>query len=107
MLLTVLACGALYSNDSNKLHDAQDYLTRAITSINFWEDDLDMNQAITAFLASLFLAELNRRSASWIWAASAVRIAQDLGLHVQGGQWTPIEGEMRKRVWYSLYTWDR
>ena len=103
----VLACGALATHDRGRIQEAQGYLTRAISTINFWEDDVSTNQAIVAFLASIALVEMNRKSASWIWLGSAIRIVQDLGLHVQGGQWSPIEGEMRKRIWYSFYVWDR
>ncbi|KIX05672.1 uncharacterized protein Z518_03644 [Rhinocladiella mackenziei CBS 650.93] len=106
-LYGVLACGALATHDPSRLPEAQEYLTRSISIINFWEDDVSTNQAIVAFLASIGLLEMNRKSASWIWLGSAIRIAQDLGLHVQGGQWSPIEGEMRKRIWYSFYVWDR
>ncbi|OCT50869.1 C6 transcription factor [Cladophialophora carrionii] len=106
-LYAVLACGALATHDRGRLPEAQEYLTRAISTINFWEDDVSTNQAIVAFLASIALIEMNRKSASWIWLGSAIRIVQDLGLHVQGGQWSPVEGEMRKRIWYSFYVWDR
>ena len=107
LLYAVLACGALATHDPARLPEAQDHLTRAISSINFWEDDVSPNQAIVAFLASISLAEMNRKSASWIWLGSAIRIIQDLGFNVQGGQWSSIEGEMRKRIWYSFYVWDR
>ncbi|KIW18326.1 hypothetical protein PV08_02614 [Exophiala spinifera] len=106
-LYSVLACGALATHDVTRVQEAQNYLTRAIATINFWEDDVTINQAIVAFLASIALVEMNRKSASWIWLGSAIRTVQDLGLHVQGGQWSPIEGEMRKRIWYSFYVWDR
>lgn len=107
VLFAVLACGAVSTSDRAVLEEAQNNLTRAVSTINFWEDDISTNQSIVAFLASLFLAEINRKTASWIWAGSAIRAAQDLGLHVQGGQWSTMEGEMRKRIWYSLYMWDR
>lgn len=107
VLFVVLACGALSTRDPSRIPEAQDFLTRAVSTINFWEDEVSIYQAVVAFLASVFLAEVNRKSASWIWLGSAIRIAQDLGLHVQGGQWSPVEGEMRKRVWYSFYVWDR
>jgi hypothetical protein len=107
VLLVVLACGLLSTRDPNRMAEAQDYLTKAVSIINFWEDDVGLNQAIVAFLASIFLAEVNRKTASWIWLGSALRIGQDIGLHVQGGQWSTIDGEMRKRIWYSFYVWDR
>lgn len=107
VMFVVLGCGALSTRDPSRLEEAQHFLTRAVSSLNFWEDEVSINQAIVAFLASVFLAEINRKSASWIWLGAAIRIAQDLGLHVQGGQWSPVEGEMRKRIWYSFYVWDR
>jgi hypothetical protein len=107
VIFVVLACGALSTRDPGALQEAQANLTRALSTINFWEDDVSTNQAIVAFLASIFLAEVNRKTASWIWAGSAIRMAQDLGLHIQGGQWTVVQGEMRKRIWYSFYIWDR
>ncbi|RMZ85753.1 hypothetical protein DV737_g479, partial [Chaetothyriales sp. CBS 132003] len=107
LLLAVLACGALSTRDPGKLHEAQDLLTRAVSIVSFWQEEMSTEQACVAFLASVFLAEVNRKSTSWIWLGSAIRIAQDLGLHVQGGQWSHVEGEMRKRMWYSFYVWDR
>lgn len=107
LLYVVLANGALATHDPARLGEAQDYLTRGISSINFWEDDVTPNQAVVAFLASMSLVEMNRKSAGWIWLGSAIRILQDLGFHVQGGEWSPVEGELRKRIWYSVYVWDR
>lgn len=107
VLFSVLACGAICTGDTSVMAEAQNNLTRAVSIMNFWEDDITTNQAVVAFHASIFLAEVNRKTASWIWAGSAIRAAQGLGLHVQGGQWSAIEGEMRKRIWYSLYVWDR
>ena len=107
VLFAVLACGAMCTCDPSLVEEAQQNLTKAASILNYWEDDISTSQSIVAFLASIFLAELNRKTASWIWAGSAIRAAQDLGLHVQGGQWSAIEGEMRKRIWYSFYIWDR
>ncbi|RMZ92200.1 hypothetical protein DV736_g587, partial [Chaetothyriales sp. CBS 134916] len=107
LLFMVLACGALSTRDPSKMQEAQDLLARAVSIVSFWQDEMSTEHACVAFLASVFLAEVNRKSASWIWLGSAIRIAQDLGLHVQGGQWSHVEGEMRKRIWYSFYVWDR
>ncbi|OQE69606.1 hypothetical protein PENNAL_c0132G09518 [Penicillium nalgiovense] len=60
-----------------------------------------------ALLASIFLYEVNSKSASWVWIGSAVRVAQEIGLHIDSGPWPAVEGEMRKRVWWGLYAWDR
>ncbi|RMZ75415.1 hypothetical protein DV738_g5505, partial [Chaetothyriales sp. CBS 135597] len=107
LLLVVLAGGALSTRDPGKVQEAHDLLTRAVSMVSFWQDETSTEQACVAFLASVFLAEVNRKSASWVWLGLAIRIAQDRGLHVQGGQWSHVEGEMRKRIWYSFYVWDR
>lgn len=36
-----------------------------------------------------------------------MRVAQEIGLHIDSGPWPAVEGEMRKRVWWGLYAWDR
>lgn len=107
LLFSVLACGSLYLQEADSLQQGQAFLSRAVSLINMWDEDVTTIQAIIGFLAGLFLFELNRKSAAWIWLGSAIRIAQDMGLHVQGGQWSTAEGEMRKRIWYSLYVFDR
>lgn len=106
-LFAVFACGVLYTRSPYRMREGKAFLTQSTSIINFWEDDVSLDQATISFLASIFLAEVNRKSASWIWLGAAIRIAQDLGLHVQGGNWSSTEGEMRKRIWYSFYCWDR
>jgi hypothetical protein len=39
--------------------------------------------------------------------AAAMNIAQDLGLYSDRGPYGPFDAEMRRRVWWALYTWDR
>ncbi|KAL5328802.1 hypothetical protein ACEPPN_002308 [Leptodophora sp. 'Broadleaf-Isolate-01'] len=66
-----------------------------------------IDHARSAILVSIFLTEINLKSAAWTWLASAVRISQDIGLHNETGPWPMIEGEMRRRVWWGIYVWDR
>lgn len=107
LVFAVLACGSLHLQPPAYIEIGQRLLSEAISLINMWEDDVAIVQSQIVFLASIFLAEVNRKTASWIWLGSAIRIAQDLGLHIQGGQWSHVEGELRKRIWYSYYCWDR
>lgn len=51
--------------------------------------------------------EINCKSASWTWLGSTVRIAQDIGLHRESGPWGVVENEVRRRVWWGIYVWDR
>jgi hypothetical protein len=36
-----------------------------------------------------------------------VSIAQELGLNSDQGPHNSFDAEMRKRVWWAVYTWDR
>lgn len=107
LLFAILACGSVCMREPRSLVQGQEFLDQALSVLDMCEDNITTNQAAVGFLASMFLTETNRKSAAWLWLGSAIRAAQDLGLHVQGGQWQVVEGEMRKRIWYSLYAWDR
>ena len=107
VLFCVLACGAMHSLDPNRVQDGKEYLTKGTAMIDFWQDELSVDQAKMAFLTSIFLTEINLKSAAWIWLAGAARVAQDAGLHVETGPWPAVEGEMRRRIWYCIYEFDR
>ncbi|GME31940.1 hypothetical protein GTA08_BOTSDO07339 [Neofusicoccum parvum] len=108
----VLACGSLHTTDSSSGSPTPDvegktFMEIAARSINTWTDDLTVDAARTTLLVSFFLTEMNLKSAGWVWLGSAVRIAQDLGLHCETGPWPVVEGEVRRRVWWTIYSWDR
>ncbi|TKA75593.1 hypothetical protein B0A55_06353 [Friedmanniomyces simplex] len=106
----VLACGTLMGpqrNNTAQEGDAAAYVDLCIKNINTWSDEFSMDSARAAVLISVYFMEVNWRSAGWVWLGSAVRIAQDLGLHTDRGPYPPVEAEMRRRVWWSIYNWDR
>ena len=107
VFLCVLACGTLHTLDSSRTQDGKAFLTKAMGNTNHWQDEFSVDDVRMAFLTSVFLTELNLKSAGWVWLGSAIRIAQDIDLHVESGSWPSIEGELRRRLWYSIYTWDR
>ncbi|KAK0828982.1 hypothetical protein LTR73_004615 [Friedmanniomyces endolithicus] len=106
----VLACGTLADTQQNSTAqegNAKAYVELCIKNINTWSDEFSMDSARAAVLISVYFMEINWRSAGWVWLGSAVRIAQDLGLHTDRGPYPPVEAEMRRRVWWSIYNWDR
>jgi len=112
LFLAVLACGTLHKSnetpDTAKADpDGVNFVTLSMRAVNTWSDELSIDTARTTLLYSVFMTELNIKSAGWVWLASAVRIAQDIGLHYETGPWTVLEAEMRRRVWWGIYTWDR
>lgn len=93
--------------DPNAMAEGKALLSRAIAMSNPWENDFSIEEARAALLICVFFVESNLKSAGWVWLGSAVRISQAIGLHVEGGPWTRLEGEMRSRLWYCIYSWDR
>lgn len=107
LLYLVLAFGSL----RHSLIQGQGYFERAKGMIDPWTENYSIDHAQCALLASIFLIEMNLKSAGWAWLGFSVRIAQDIGLFsdagFQDGIWPPIEQEMRKRVWWAIYAYDR
>ncbi|KAK5155697.1 hypothetical protein LTR16_000573 [Cryomyces antarcticus] len=112
MFFSILACGTLETQDSSPGSarpeaEGTGYVETCIQSLDLWTDELTIDHARTALLLSIFFMELNLKSAAWIWLGSAIRISQDVGLHYDSGPWPIVEAEVRRRVWWSIYNWDR
>ena len=107
VLFGVFACGAIHTMEPNSEEEGKKYVRTSCGIINVWHDNFNLDRARAALLASIFLYEVNSKSASWVWIGSAVRVAQEIGLHIDSGPCPAVEGEMRKRVWRGLYAWDR
>ncbi|CAG8218899.1 unnamed protein product [Penicillium salamii] len=107
VLYGVFACGAIHTAEPNREEEGKKYVRTSCGIIDVWHDNFNLDRARAALLVSIFLYEVNSKSASWVWIGSAVRVAQEIGLHLDSGPWPAIEGEMRKRVWWGLYAWDR
>lgn len=109
LFFAVLAIGVLFSNDPSihRPQQGKQFLETSCMLTDLWNDEFVIDHARTALLISIFLTEMNLKSAAWTWLASSVRISQDIGLHCETGPWPIIEGEMRRRVWWGIYVWDR
>ncbi|KAK4913210.1 hypothetical protein LTR28_013791 [Elasticomyces elasticus] len=110
MFFAVLACAALVDATPNAgVRDGEGakFLETAIRTLNTWIDELTMDHARVSLLVSIYFCEANAKSAGWVWLGTAIRISQDIGLHCDYGPWPPLEAEMRRRVWWAIYNWDR
>ena len=103
VLFAVFACGSLKVS----LQDGKRYLKTSRDLTDPWAENLDLDHARAALLSSIFLTETNSTSAGWTLMGNAVRVAQDIGLHVETGRQSTMEEEMRRRVWWSIYACDR
>ena len=87
--------------------DGHYYLDVSKNLTEAWDEDLSLDHARCALLRSIILVENNCKSAGWICLGTAVHMAQDIGLHWETGSWPSAEEEMRRRLWWSIYTCDR
>ncbi|KAJ5491081.1 hypothetical protein N7539_002648 [Penicillium diatomitis] len=107
VLFGVFACGVLHGVEPNREEKGKEYVRISCGIIDVWQDNFNLDRVRAALLLSIFLYEVNSKSASWVWIGSAVRVAQEIGLHIESGPWSDVECEMRKRIWWGLYTYDR
>ena len=117
MLFVVLALGALprdemetkrYSvgSESHTWNDGGEYFAVSKTQIDLWSDNTSVDHARAALLSCMFMVEINMKSAAWAWLGIATRIASEIGLNCEIGIWSAIEEEMRRRVWWCIYSYD-
>ncbi|KAG5661064.1 hypothetical protein KAF25_002707 [Fusarium avenaceum] len=111
LFFAVLATGSLFSSTSNSqpnsFYEPAEFLETANKMIDPWADDFTLDHARALTLVTLCLNEMNLKSAAWTWLGRAVRVSQDLSLHIESGPWPVIEGEMRRRTWWMIYILDR
>ncbi|VDB85390.1 unnamed protein product [Peniophora sp. CBMAI 1063] len=117
LLFVVLAISVRLSPD----HIGGDARNRRLTSLRYYwasrrslliaaaiqPDSLDM--VLTRLLSARFLTFDRRITECWSQLGAAVRTAQALGLHRDGGNMNmePSQVEYRRRVWSFLYHADR
>lgn len=106
-LFGVFACASLYTHGPDRVQEGKEYIKICYSLLDIFKDKISMDQVRASLLVSVFLFEVGSKTASWVWMGSAVRLGQELGLHVESGSWPAAEVEMRRCIWWSLYCWDR
>ena len=112
LFFAVLACGCLHPRSEhnvscNVLSEGQALFETAASALQPWTQELTITHAQAALLLSIFATESNQRSLGSIWLASAVRIAQELQINPEMDCWPAFDGEIRRRLWWSIYVRDR
>ncbi|KAL8725469.1 MAG: hypothetical protein Q9166_007331 [cf. Caloplaca sp. 2 TL-2023] len=103
LLFAVFACGTL----PRYLRDGQDYSEKSRRLLDLSADDLTLDHVRTAVLTSVFLVEMNRKSAGWTWLGIAVRMGQDIGLQISNVRGSFIDQVVDRPVWWTAYVCDR
>lgn len=110
LFFSVLAVGSLFGQDSHHHHRSglgTQMVDAARKFVDVWANEYMLDHARAFALVSYFLSEMNLKSAACTWLSMAVSTAHDLGLHLEVGPWAFIEGEMRRRTWWTIYIFDR
>ncbi|KAI9705657.1 MAG: hypothetical protein M1820_005067 [Bogoriella megaspora] len=112
LLFAVLACGTLHTVDRSATQQEIEkeglaFKELCMRYINSWTDIVTIDHCRATLLLSMFSMQLNYISSGWAWLGTAIRFAQEAGLQNDSGPWPVVEGEMRRRVWWSIYAWDR
>jgi Fungal specific transcription factor domain len=78
-----------------------------IISVCFEIGSLEVLQAL--LLLSIHLLTNMQLNRCWVSVGCLLRTAQGLGLHLDPTKWNipPLEKEMRKRLWWGIYSLDR
>ncbi|KAJ2893506.1 transcription factor [Zalerion maritima] len=105
----ILAIGSLFSNEvhSYRATRAAELMEASRQCVDPWNNEPDLDSVRCLALTTVFLVEMNLKTAACAWLGSGVRVAQDLGLHSDTGPLPMIESEMRRRVWWALYVLDQ
>ncbi|CAN8103803.1 unnamed protein product [Discula destructiva] len=108
-LFAVLAVGSLFTPEApaERSYRAAELLDKSRKLMDPWNNNFVLDDARTLVLQAMCLHELNLQCAAWNCLGNAVRVAQDLGLYLELGPWPMIEGEMRRRTWWTIYILDR
>lgn len=110
LFFAVLATGSLFSPEpptTATFYRPADLLESARKMVDPWSNQQTLDTARALVLTTICLGEMNLKSASWNWLGNAVRVGQDLGLYAESGSWPVVEGEMRRRTWWTIYILDR
>lgn len=109
MFFSTLAMGSLFTSEGSveRSYRGGELLDMSRKLMDPWNNNFVLDDARTLVLQTMCLNEMNLKSAAWNCLGNAVRVAQDLGLYSDTGPWPMIEGEMRRRTWWTIYILDR
>ncbi|KAI0406334.1 fungal-specific transcription factor domain-containing protein [Xylaria palmicola] len=109
MFFAVLAVGSLFCTDPGheRTIRAGEFMDASRNLVDPWANDYVLDDVRSLYLLAVALYEMNLKSAAWKWLGKAIRCAQDLELHLEVGIRSRVEADMRRRVWWAVYVFDR
>lgn len=114
LVFAIFACAARVVDDPRlRVGDESGrgmvYYERALVLHYISHASIQMAHVQCIVLLSSFLCAVNCLPQAWLLVGQAVRMAQDLGLHrfTRHASITPLEKQVRRKVFWSVYSLDR
>lgn len=112
LFFAVLACGSLqldnhFGRRPHSVFRGSKFYNMACKALTPWPQEMTVTYAQAALVLSIYAAEDDMKLAGSMWLASAIRVAQELQLNIASDVISPMEDELRRRLWWALYTRDR
>jgi hypothetical protein len=110
LFYAVLACGCLNlpsTDTSSGSREDVTFYNIASQSLSPWPQKPTIVHARLLLLLSIYASESGLKSAGSMWLASAIRVAQELGLNMENDALPFMESELRRRLWWSIYVRER
>ena len=111
LFFAVLAIGSLQTppNDhtSQTSGEGPAFFNLATRYVSVESGHLTLDHCRTAFMLSMYCAELNLRPMCRTWLATALTYAVEIGLHYNSDSSSVLDAEAGRLIWFSLYSYDR
>ncbi|KAF2083934.1 hypothetical protein K490DRAFT_9525, partial [Saccharata proteae CBS 121410] len=114
-LFVIFALGELYSKKtsmtgSRRIVPGTGFFLQAMSLFQDLHEEADVDYIETLLVISFYSHALNRKNSAYTYAGLALRLSLTLGLHrniTYDKSVSPIEIENRRRVWWTVYAFDR
>ncbi|KAF4539541.1 C6 transcription factor [Lasiodiplodia theobromae] len=114
-LFVVFALGELYSKKTavagnRRTVPGTAFFLQAMSLFQDLHEEADVDYIETLLIMSFYSHALNRKNTAYTYAGLALRLSLTLGLHrniTYDKSISAVEIENRRRVWWTVYTFDR
>ncbi|KAM0756018.1 hypothetical protein T439DRAFT_376279 [Meredithblackwellia eburnea MCA 4105] len=99
-----------YCVDPKALEKRLGKLAKEALDLSETEEPPDSYRVEATLLLGLYMKNCGRPTVNYHYVAQAIRTAQAMGYHREGdATWglSPLEAEMRRRLWWILFAYDR
>ncbi len=112
-LFLVFAVGTLFTSAADVganrplANNSSHFLRIANSEAVLFHAEHTLDDVRNALLTSIYMVEENNHTSTCAWAGVALRLSYDLSLHRENDHYKGFDCELRRRLWWCVYLWDR